>query len=81
MNQNLDPRGDVDIEFIGSGLKKNTKVDNIKNDLPNPFAKSCIAFEKPEYEVEGYYNDSKSDSIYQILKMIILLLKWCHHQL
>ena len=45
--------GDVDIEFIGSGLKKNTKVGNIKNGLPNPFAKSCIAFEKPEYEYEG----------------------------
>ena len=53
--------GDVDIEFIGSGIKKNTKVGNIKIGLPNPFfAKAgsrngyCpVAFDTPNHQYEG----------------------------
>ena len=53
--------GDVDIQYIESGIIKNTKVGNIKNGLPNPFAgiAGCrngdcpIAFESPQYQYTG----------------------------
>ena len=69
--------GDVDIEFIGSGIIKNTKVGNIKNGLPNPFTKAGIhgkpgpvAFDSFQQQYNGCIFPTNYDGNIQITNYI-----------
>ncbi|MBR6289259.1 MAG: hypothetical protein IKR19_07990 [Acholeplasmatales bacterium] len=66
--------GDVDIEFINSKLKKNTKVGNIKVGLANPFVTKngnlTVAFESPQLQYEGCQYKTNQGYIIMITKYI-----------
>lgn len=60
--------GDVDITFIPSGLKKNTKMGNILVGLPDPFEKSIVFFDTPQHEYEGCVYKNSLGQPYKIIK-------------
>lgn len=69
--------GDVDITFINSGLKKNTKVGNIKVGLTNPFTNAGVygkpgpvAFDSYEQQYQNCIYPTNSGDYIKILKYI-----------